>query len=123
MSFFSSFKSVAGAVAVTSVALVGLVSPAIAQDRTALLEEGETTKMEAFLLQGESVYATCDSDCSDIDMTLYTEMGVEVDDDFEMDDYPNVTAPYAGTFLVEVSMASCNHPLGCEVFVESDEGF
>lgn len=123
MSFFSGFKSAASAVAVASFALVGLVSPAIAQDRTVFLKEGESTRMEAILIAGESVYATCDTDCSDIDMALYTELGVEVDSDFELDDYPNVTAPFSGVFYIEVSMASCSHYLGCEVSVSSDEGF
>lgn len=121
MSFYSKFKSMGGAFAVASVALTGLVSPAIAQDHSAFLEYGETTTVEAYLMEDEAVYATCDADCSDIDMTLYTELGVEVASDFELDDYPVVTAPFEGTFLIEVSMADCDSI--CEVSVSSELGF
>lgn len=124
MSFTSKFRSAVGAAAVASVALVGLGSPAIAQeapDRSFYLEEGESKTEEAYLYAGEDVYATCDSDCSDIDITLYTELGVEVDSDVELDAFPIVTAPFDGNFIIEVSMPDCDNI--CEVSLSSDEGF
>lgn len=123
MSFLFSLKAVASAGAVASIAVIGMVGAAIAQDRTSLLYEGQSTTMEAYLLANESVYATCDSKCSDIDMMLYTTQGAEVSSDFELDDNPVVTAPFEGVFLVKVSMPVCSHALGCEVFVSSEHGF
>jgi len=123
MSFFSHFKSISSAVAVASVALTSVVSPAIAQDHSDFLQEGESTVVEAYLMKDEAVYATCDSDCSDIDIALYSELGVEVASDYEMDNYPVVTAPFEGVFVIEVSMPTCNHSMGCEVSVSSEQGF
>lgn len=118
-----STRRVLSTLACASVAFIGAVSPAIAQDRTAWLRDNETTTMTGYLLQGEDLYAICDEDCSDLDLYLYNEMGVMVDADDEVDSFPIVTAPYEGTFVVEVAMPSCNHGAGCSVSLSSDHGF
>lgn len=118
-----STRRLLGTVACVSVAWAGVVSPAMAQDRTAWLRDNESTKMTGYLLQGEDVYALCDEDCSDLDLILYNEMGVMVDTDEQMDSFPIVTAPYEGTFIVEVAMPSCIHSAGCAVSLSSDYGF
>jgi hypothetical protein len=40
-----------------------------------------------------------------------------------LDDFPIVQAPYEGNFSVKVIMASCLHPRGCAVIVDSDYSF
>jgi len=118
-----SARGLFGTVACVSVAWAGAMSPAIAQDRTAWLRDNESTTMTGYLLQGEDVYALCDEDCSDLDLILFNEMGVMVDTDEQLDSFPIVTAPYEGTFIVEISMPSCVHSAGCAVSLSSDYGF
>lgn len=120
---FVSVRGLLGTVACASVAWAGVVSPAMAQDRTAWLRDNESTTMTGYLLQGEDVYALCDEDCSDLDLILYNEMGVMVDTDEQLDSFPIVTAPYEGTFIVEIAMPSCLHSAGCSVSLSSDYGF
>jgi len=55
------------------------------------------------------IMGACDEDCSDLDMTLYSPNGDEIDTDVEMDDFPivSVEAPRSGTYRVKVVMATC----------------
>ena len=103
--------------------LSGFVSPAMAQEHSSWIEDNETKKITGYLLQGESVSGLCDEDCSNMDLFLYNEMGVMVDSDRNADANPIVTAPYEGTFVVEVSVPSCEHWAGCAVSIRSDQGF
>ena len=106
-----------------SPALILWSDPAIAQEHRSWIEDNETKKITGYLLQGESVSGLCDEDCSNMDLFLYNEMGVMVDSDDGIDANPIVTAPYEGTFVVEVSVPSCSHWAGCAVSVRSDQGF
>ncbi|MGC1308339.1 MAG: hypothetical protein WA885_14030 [Phormidesmis sp.] len=115
--------ALASTVACTSVAFLALVSPAMAQDRVLWLEDNEQAAMAAYLLEGESVYATCDQDCSDLDLFLYNDLGAMVASDDELDSFPMVVAPYEGDFMIEVTMPSCPHSAGCSVSVSSDYSF
>jgi len=123
MPSFLNVRNIASAIACTSVALVGLVSPAFAQDRTLWLNDNQETTITGYFLQGEDIYASCDEDCLDLDLYLYTELGVLVDSDEAVDSFPIVTAPYDGTFAVQVTMPSCTHSAGCSATVSSDFGF
>ncbi|NJM97513.1 MAG: hypothetical protein HC800_10395 [Phormidesmis sp. RL_2_1] len=109
--------------AITVGAMVDINRPAIAQDYTAWLQDNASTQVTGYFLQGESIYGSCDQDCNDINMFLFNEMGVMVDADDAIDATPIVTAPYEGTFVIQVKMPSCTHGLGCRLFVSSDNGF
>lgn len=52
----------------------------------------------------------CDNDCSDLDLVAFDGQGNEVNGDREMDDHPMVglTTAQAGTWRVQVIMASCS---------------
>ncbi|MEL6490893.1 MAG: hypothetical protein ABG776_11440 [Cyanobacteria bacterium J06555_13] len=123
MSSFFNVRTVATTLACASAALMGMVSPALAQSRTVWLNDNGATTVTGFFLQGESIYANCDEDCMDLDLYLYTEMGVLVDSDIEEDSFPIVTAPYDGNFAIEVTMPSCVHSAGCSASISSDHGF
>ncbi len=112
-----------GSVAVVSVALGSVVSPALAQERTVWLQDEEMATMTGYLLEGENVYADCDEDCSDLDLFLYSDADKLVDSDEALDAFPVLTAPYEGTFSVVVAMPGCNHVSGCSASVRSDYGF
>mgnify|MGYP001800668993 CR=1 FL=1 len=116
-------RNIATGIACAGVALVGIVSPAMAQSRTLWLNDNGQTTVTGYFLEGEDIYASCDEDCMDLDLFLYTELGVLVDSDEELDSFPIITAPYDGTFSVQVTMPSCTHSAGCSVSVSSDYGF
>lgn len=123
MSFNSKIRRFSSTAALAAVALAGVVSPAIAQDRTAWLQTGSSTNMEGFFVAGEAISGTCDSDCYDMDLYLYDSRGNLVDSDTLVDNYPVVVAPYDGDFTVHVTMPNCSHPSGCSVAVSSEYGF
>lgn len=116
-------RVVAGTLSCATLAIAGLVSPAIAQDRTVWLQDNETTTITGYFLQGEEVYASCDEDCADLNLFLFNEMGAMVAADDAVDAFPVVTAPYDGTFSIEVSMPTCTHGAGCSASISSDFGF
>ena len=129
MSLSSKVKAALSTVAFVSVAALGTVNPVAAQDRTELLSTDESTMMTGYLYEGESVYAICDEDCSDIDLYLYNEDGsVAYDDygnavsDITTDAFPSITAPYEGTYQIEAYMSSCSTSI-CSISVSSDNGF
>ena len=116
-------RAVASSAVFVSLAVLGIVSPAIAGDHTIWLQEGEESTVTGYFLEGESIYAECDKDCEDLDLYLYTELGVLVDSDEALDAFPIVVAPYEGTFSIETVMPSCKHTAGCSVSISSDYGF
>jgi len=122
MSLSSKFRSLVTTAAFASIAAAGLVSPALAQDRTAWLATGGTTSTSGVFAAGESIYGSCDSDCTDLDMYLYDASGNLVDQDTNTDAYPIVTAPYNGEFSIQVTMPAC-YAEACAVEVSSDYGF
>ena len=54
--------------------------------------------------------ARCDTDCTDLDMSLRDANGRELIADRDMDDFPTFTfrAPYTGPYRVNIEMARCN---------------
>lgn len=124
MSFLrSSIRTVAFSSASAALLATGLLRPALAQEHSSWIEDNEKKTITGYLLQGESVSGLCDEDCSNLDLFLYNEMGVMVDSDDGINANPIVTAPYEGTFVVEVSVPSCEHWAGCAVSIRSDNGF
>ncbi|MGF1522316.1 MAG: hypothetical protein ACFBSF_08365 [Leptolyngbyaceae cyanobacterium] len=108
--------------AFASVTLFGMTSVE-AQDKSLWLYNGQSTTIEGYFYEGEYIYGECDQDCMDLDLFLYDASGNLVYQDVEPDSAPIVVAPFDGSFSIEVSMPSCVHPEGCEVWVSSDHGF
>ncbi|MFQ4139645.1 hypothetical protein PGN35_025375 [Nodosilinea sp. PGN35] len=110
-------------VALGAIALASTAAMAQAQSRSDWLSTGETITYEGYLLADEAVFASCDDDCSDLDLFLYdAESGELVASDTLIDAVPGVVAPYEGNFLIEVVMASCSvEP--CATWTDSDAGF
>lgn len=103
--------------------VVASAVPAIAQNRSLWLYNGQNATVSGYFLAGENIYGTCDSDCYDLDLFLYDTAGNLVASDTLLDSYPIVTAPYTGNFSVTVTMPNCSHSAGCAVGVSSDHGF
>lgn len=107
-----------GAIAIATTATV-----AQAQSRADWLNQGETVTYDGYLLADEAVFASCDSDCDDLDIFLYdAASGALVASDTLLDAVPRVVAPYSGNFLIEVVMASCSVS-PCATWTDSDAGF
>ena len=117
LSFLPRFLLITGVVAVSS------MSSAVAQNRTAWLQDNGSTRITGYLLKGESIQGVCDRACRDLNLFLYDEMGLLVDSDEAIDPMPLVSAPYEGTFAIELSMPTCTHWAGCSASVSSDYGF
>lgn len=111
------------ALACSTLALASGAAVVQAQSRTDWLSTGQSASYNGFLYAGETVYATCDSDCTDLDIMLYdASSGQLVDSDTLMDAQPVVVAPYEGDFIIEVVMASCSiEP--CATWTDSEYGF
>lgn len=122
MPFAYKLRTLTTTAACTAVAVAGLASPAFSQDRTDWLTSGGITNTSGVFSEGESIYGSCDDDCTDLDMYLYDSDGNVVSQDIEPDAYPIVTAPYSGEFYIEVTMPVCNAE-ACFVEVSSDYGF
>ncbi|MGB3570827.1 MAG: hypothetical protein WA783_20535 [Phormidesmis sp.] len=116
-------RAIAAAVGCASVALMVASNSAIAQSRTLWLKDNGQTTVTGYFLQGENIYADCDQDCMDLNLYLYNEMGVLVDADDAIDALPTLTAPYEGTFSVQITMPSCTHSAGCSASISSDHDF
>lgn len=56
------------------------------------------------------LYATCDNDCSDLDLALLDRSDNTIGTDYEMDDAPVIefTAPYSGKYRVRIDMEDCS---------------
>ncbi len=109
------------ALAIAAVSTLAL--EAKAQDRSLWLNNGGSAQESGVFLAGESIYGSCDSDCTDLDLFLYDSAGTLVDSDTMLDAVPVVTAPSGGTYTIEVTMPSCTHSAGCAVELRSDHGF
>ena len=76
------------------------------------LDDGDEDAITFDLLRGQTymIMGVCDTDCSDLDLTLYDSDGDEVDSDLASDDVPivSVTTDRADTYRVEISMAECS---------------
>jgi hypothetical protein len=76
------------------------------------LNGGESERVTVSLAPGEEIalVGVCDSDCSDLDMTLLDPDGEQVADDLQGDDVPIVlvTPTRTGSYAVSVRMAACS---------------
>ena len=89
---------------------------------TGNLRQGEDSEFELQLEGGKNyiIVGVCDGDCTDLDMSLTTASGQDVDSDFEEDDVPMVTVevPQGATYNLMVRMAACSvEPCGFGVGV------
>jgi len=79
---------------------------------TGSLNEGANEMVSLDLEIGTQyqIMGACDTDCSDLDFTLYDGRGNQIDQDIELDDVPivSVTPSRSGTFRVKVTMAKCS---------------
>mgnify|MGYP001797346235 FL=1 len=122
------FGKLAIAMGMGGLMTASLVPGAIAQDfepepYTTFLGSGESEIYEGYLLAGEAVYASCDFDCSDLDIYLYdAQTGELMEADTLLDSEPIVVAPYDGDFIIETVMVTCSTSI-CEAWTNSDEGF
>lgn len=110
-------------VALGAIAVAATASIAQAQSRVDWLASGDSMSYDGYLLAEEAVFASCDSDCADLDIFLYDAISGElVASDTLVDAAPVVVAPYEGDFVIQVVMASCSlEP--CETWTDSDAGF
>ncbi|MDA0672984.1 MAG: hypothetical protein O3C67_04660 [Cyanobacteria bacterium] len=116
------WKSTA-ALTLGAIAVVGSAGMAQAQSRSDWLSSGESVTYEGYLFADENVYSACDDNCLDLDIYLYDAVsGDLVASDTLLDAYPIVTAPYEGSFLIEVFMVDCRAST-CETWTDSDYGF
>ena len=72
--------------------------------------EGDASDAFGLEVTGNATYvvvAVCDSDCGDIDLVIYDEVGAEVASDVEEDDHPVVRPRGEGDYSVEVQMVDC----------------
>lgn len=114
---------VATALSLGAIAVVSSAAIAQAQSRSDWLASGESVTYNGTLLPDETVYASCDEDCSDLDILLYdANSGELITSDTLEDANPIVVAPYGGEFLIEVVMANC-HAGACAAWTDSDAGF
>jgi len=76
------------------------------------LDKGESERLPIRIGAGmeTQLIAACDTDCSDIDLTLYDSAGREVDSDLQLDDFPIVStrAGKDGSFTILVQMVACD---------------
>jgi len=79
---------------------------------TGALDDGDDDTVEFELEIGAEyqIVGVCDTDCSDLDLTIFDTTGKEIDSDDEDDDAPIVTAEprRTGRYRVVVSMAACS---------------
>jgi len=75
------------------------------------LDDGDSERLTVRLGAGmeTQLIAACDTDCSDIDLTLYDSSGREVDSDLALDDFPIVStrAGKDSTYTILVQMVDC----------------
>jgi hypothetical protein len=79
---------------------------------TGSLDDGERVTHEFQFERGKDyhIMGACDTDCSDLDLTLYDGSGNEVAEDVAADDVPIVSASAtrSGKYSVRVYMANCD---------------
>ena len=92
---------------------------------------GETKTHQVQLTAGKyyTFFATCDSDCDNIDLTLKSADGSEVESDTEDDDAPmfSVRPTRTGRYTLSVTIPGCKTESGCkyssQVFVGNRDIF
>jgi hypothetical protein len=86
------------------------------------LYDGDAAEHVVFLSAGFDylIHATCDGDCTDVDLRLFSPRGYEVVRDLDSDDIPRITyrPSQSGRFTLQVPMAACSvQPCGYSVAV------
>ena len=92
---------------------------------------GETKTHQVQLTAGKyyTFFAACDSDCDNIDLTLKSADGSEVESDTEDDDAPmfSVRPTRTGRYTLSVTIPGCKTASGCkyssQVFVGNRDIF
>ena len=92
---------------------------------------GETKTHQVQLTAGKyyTFFAACDSDCDNIDLTLKSADGSEVESDTEDDDAPmfSVRPTRTGRYTLSVTIPGCKTASGCQyssnVFVGNQQIF
>lgn len=76
------------------------------------LEDGESERLTIRIGAGmeTQLIGACDTDCSDLDLTLYDPAGREVDSDLQMDDFPivSVRPNKDAAYTILVQMVECD---------------
>lgn len=76
------------------------------------LDDGGSERLTVRLGAGADtqLIGACDTDCSDLDLTLYDSSGKEVDSDLQPDDFPIVSIHPArnATYTILVQMVECS---------------
>ena len=117
------FSKIAVVATLSGIAIASTAILAKAQSRTAWLSSGDSETYEGYFVANEDIYASCDSNCADLDIYLYDAFtGELISSNTLVDATPVVTAPYDGDFLVETAMITCSADV-CEVWTDSDHGF
>jgi len=84
----------------------------IANQRGQMYTGGGPAGFTVYLRAGQDYRfdARCDTDCTDLDLSLRDDSGRELIADRDMDDFPGFTfrAPYTGTYRVNLELARCN---------------
>jgi hypothetical protein len=90
----------------------------IANQRGQMFTGGNDVYFIVYLQAGQNYRfaARCDTDCTDLDMSLRDANGRELIADRDYDDVPtfNFRAPYSGAYRVTLEMARC-HAYRCQV--------
>jgi len=80
--------------------------------RNGWLDDDESTVFSVQLSAGRRyvIFGTCDRDCTDVDLRLFSPNGTQIDEDLLLDDKPmiEVVPSTSGLHQVRVSMASCS---------------
>lgn len=108
-------------VAFASLATLITMPPVQAQILDFRLAHGESELIQKYFIGGETIEATCNEHCLDLDLYLYDIDGNLLSKDTEFDIAPTLSAPYDGDFLLEVFMPNCTHPEGCIAQVNSQK--
>jgi hypothetical protein len=84
----------------------------IANQRGQMYTGGGDAFFIVYLQAGQDyrIEARCDTDCTDLDLSLRDANGRELIADRDADDFPGFTfrAPYTGPYRVNLEMARCN---------------
>ncbi|NEQ52837.1 MAG: hypothetical protein F6K11_22315 [Leptolyngbya sp. SIO3F4] len=106
-------------VVLASLTAILSVPPVQAQELDFWLAHGESELIQISATAGETITASCNENCLDLDLYLYDAEGNLLAKDSERNIAPTLLAPYDGEFLLEVFMPNCKHPEGCTAWLNS----
>ncbi len=98
------------------------VPPGQAQELTVWLANGESELIQTRFKAGDTITATCNENCLDLDLYLYDAQGTLIAQATELTIAPTLLAPYDGNFLLEVFMPNCINAEGGTAWVHSKVG-